>query len=226
MKTLPSETVSRERQLLAHLCKALDDKKAVDLTVIDVTGLSSITNYIVVATGLAETHLRALRIEAEHVLDQQGAKIAGMDRNQQSGWLVLDAYQVMVHMFTAEARSRYALEQLWRDGTKLSIPALLGQPEKPAAVVPVKTAKAKVAKVKAAVKAKPAAKGKTVAKAKPAVKAKPAAKVNTVAKAKTAVKAKVAVKAKPSAAKKAVAKTPVVKKPVAKAKKPAAKKKG
>ena len=116
MKTLPSETVSRERQLLAHLCKALDDKKAVDLTVIDVTGLSSITNYIVVATGLAETHLRALRIEAEHVLDQQGAKIAGMDRNQQSGWLVLDAYQVMVHMFTAEARARYALEQLWREG--------------------------------------------------------------------------------------------------------------
>lgn len=216
MKNSTSETVSRERQLLALVCQGLDDKKAVDLKIIDVVGLSSITNYIVVATGLAETHLRALRIEVEKVLDAQGAKIAGMDRNQQSGWLVVDAYQIMVHLFTAEARKRYAMEQLWRDGREISLKSLLGQPETPVVVEPVPAVK--VAKVKkAAVKTK-----------------KPAAKTKVAAKAKPAAKAKVAVKKTPAVAKKAAAKKPVAKKvaakkPVAKAKaavkKPAAKKK-
>ncbi len=127
-----SQPVSRERQLLALVCKGLDDKKAGDLKVIDVRGLSSITDYIVIATGLAEPHLRAMRIEVEKVLDAAGAQIAGMDKNQQSGWLVVDAYQIMVHLFTAEARSRYGLEQLWRDGKELTLKAALGEEEEPA----------------------------------------------------------------------------------------------
>ncbi|MFT3829968.1 MAG: ribosome silencing factor [Opitutaceae bacterium] len=124
-----SESVSRERQLLALVCKGLDDKKAGDLKVIDVRGLSSITDYIVIATGLAEPHLRAMRIEVEKVLDAAGAKIGGMDKNQQSGWLVVDAYQIMVHLFTTDARSRYGLEQLWRDGKELTLKAALGEEE-------------------------------------------------------------------------------------------------
>jgi hypothetical protein len=65
MMNRTSETVSRERQLLALVCKGMDDKKAEDLRIIDVRGLSSITDYIVIATGLAEPHLRAMRIEVE-----------------------------------------------------------------------------------------------------------------------------------------------------------------
>ena len=212
MKKRTPENVSRERQLLALVCKGLDDKKAVDLKVIDVSSLSSITDYIVVAGGLAETHLRALRIEVERVLDEQGAKIAGMDRNQQSGWLVVDAYQIMVHLFTAEARAKYALEQLWRDGREISVASLLGQPEKPE-VVPVKVAK--VAKAKPVASAKPAAKKKPAAKAKPAAKKKPVAAKKPAAKSAAKKPA-----AKPAAKKPAVKKAAVVK-----AKKPAAKKK-
>jgi len=185
-----SETVSRERQLLALVCKGLDDKKAGDLRIIDVRGLSSITDYIVIATGLAEPHLRAMRIEVEKVLDAEGAKIAGMDKNQSSGWLVVDAYQMMVHLFTAEARTRYGLEQLWRDGRELPLNVVLGleaevpaEPEKPTPV----------AKEKAAAKKKPAAKKKAAPAKKAAVK-KPAAK------------------AKKAPAKKATAKKPVAKK--------------
>jgi ribosome-associated protein len=131
-KSLP-KTVSRERQLLALVCQALDDKKAGDLQVIDVTGLSSITDFLVVATGLAEPHLRAMRIAVEEVLDAQGARISGMDTNQQSGWLVVDAFQMMVHLFTAAAREKYALEQLWRDGRSLSLEEALN-PESPAKI--------------------------------------------------------------------------------------------
>ena len=183
------ETMSRERQLLALVCKGLDDKKAGDLKIIDVRGLSSITDYIIVATGLAEPHLRAMRIEVEKVLDAQGAKIAGMDKNQQSGWLVVDAYQIMVHLFTAEARSRYGLEQLWRDGRELPLNVALGlEAEKPAAA-PAKekvVAKKKPAAKKKAVPAKKAADKKSAAKAKKA----PAKKTQATAAKKPAAKAK------------------------------------
>ncbi len=200
------ETVSRERQLLALVCKGLDDKKAGDLRIIDVRGLSSITDYIVVATGLAEPHLRAMRIEVERVLDAQGAKIAGMDKNQASGWLVVDAYQIMVHLFTAEARSRYGLEQLWRDGRELPLNVALGfQEERPAA---------------AAEKAKPARK-KPAAKKTAAAAKKPAAK-KEIATAKKPAAKKSATKKPAAKDKKAPAKT---KKSPAAAKKPAAKKK-
>lgn len=172
MTKTTSETVSRERQLLALICQGLDDKKAGDLKIIDVRGLSSITDYIVIATGLAEPHLRAMRIEVEKVLDAQGAKIAGMDRNQQSGWLVVDAYQIMIHFFTAEARARYGLEQLWRDGREIPLRVALGlEEEKPAA--PVK-ANAKAPKKKAAPKKKPVAKKPAAAAKKPAPKKSPA----------------------------------------------------
>ncbi len=195
------ETLSRERQLLALVCKGLDDKKAGDLKIIDVRGLSSITDYIVVATGLAEPHLRAMRIEVERVLDAQGAKIAGMDKNQASGWLVVDAYQIMVHLFTAEARSRYGLEQLWRDGRELALNVALGlEPEQPA-VVPVKA--------KVAAKKKPVAKKKAAAKEPVASAKKPATKKQGGAK-------KPAAKTKKAPARKTKAGSP---------KKPAAKKK-
>ena len=132
MKKRPSETVSRERHLLALVCRALDDKKAADLQVLDVRGLSSITDYLVLATGLAEPHLRALRIAVEQVLDQNGLRISSMNTNQASGWLVVDAYQIMVHLFTAGTRAKYALEQLWRDGHVVPVAELLGAPTPPA----------------------------------------------------------------------------------------------
>ena len=169
------ETMSRERQLLALVCKGLDDKKAGDLKIIDVRGLSSITDYIIVATGLAEPHLRAMRIEVEKALDAEGAKIAGMDKNQASGWLVVDAYQIMVHLFTAEARSRFGLEQLWRDGRELPLNVALGLEEE---------APGEPAKEKTAAKKKPAVKKKAVP-AKKAVAKKPVAKAKKVPAKKT-----------------------------------------
>ena len=192
------ETMSRERQLLALVCKGLDDKKAGDLKIIDVRGLSSITDYIVVATGLAEPHLRAMRIEVERVLDAQGAKIAGMDKNQASGWLVVDAYQIMVHLFTAEARSRYGLEQLWRDGRELPLNVVLGLEAEQPAVEPVKT--------KVAAKKKPVAKKKAAAKVSAASAKKPAAKKHGAAKKPAAKTKKAPAKAKKAVAKKSAAK--------------------
>ena len=112
-------------QLLKSVVLALDAKKAEDLRVLDVSKQSSITDYLVLANGNSEPHLRALRIELEKVLDEQKVRILGMDTTRGSGWMVIDAFEVMVHLFTAENRDKYRMELLWKDATNVSIIALL-----------------------------------------------------------------------------------------------------
>ena len=116
---------------------ALEEKKAGDLRVIDITALSSITNYIVIATATSEPHVRALRVELEKALDASKNRIVGVDGSGESGWAVMDAFDVMVHIFTSDTRARYKLEHLWRDGEDVSVPELISgkkQPKKKAAV--------------------------------------------------------------------------------------------
>jgi len=161
--------------LVRQICRALDAKKAEALRVSDVRAHSSITDYIIVATGTADTHLRALRVELEKVLDAAGAQILGMDGQRESGWLVVDAFEVMVHLFLAETRQHYRLEQLWQDAPTLDVDELIEEPKK-AVAKPKPAGKGASAEKKAAIGAskKPATKPKaaTPAKKKAAVSAK------------------------------------------------------
>jgi len=112
-------------KLIKLIVQALDGKKAEDLRVLDVSKLSSITDYLVLATGTSEPHLRALRIELEHVLDEQKARILAVDTTKGSGWTVVDAFEVMVHLFTPENRDKYRMELLWRDAVALPLSKIL-----------------------------------------------------------------------------------------------------
>lgn len=111
--------------LLKSIVQVLDAKKAEDLKVLDVSKQSSITDYLVLANGNSGPHLRALRVELEKVLDDQKARILGMDTGTGSGWTVVDAFEVMVHLFTAENRDKYRMETLWKDATELPLSRLL-----------------------------------------------------------------------------------------------------
>ncbi len=106
-------------RLLQLIVQALDEKKAVDLRVLDVSNHSSITDYLVLATGNSEPHLRALRVELERVLDEQKARILGVDTTKGSGWTVVDAFEIMIHLFTPENRNKYRMELLWKDATEI-----------------------------------------------------------------------------------------------------------
>ncbi len=191
------ETVSvrsTHPELLAQICRALDEKKAEQLQVLRVAAQSSITDYLVIATGTSDPHLRALRVELEKVIDASKTKIIGMDTGMESGWLVIDAFDIMVHILTKENRTKYALERLWKDAEELSVAKILNpnyvEPTPaPAAPKPAKPAKAKSP-------AKPQAK----AKKKPAKKAA-APKIKAKAKSKAPAK-KAAAKAKPAPSKK------------------------
>ena len=115
-----------EALALAKLCcGALDEKKAEDLRVLDVSEQSSITDYLVLATGTSEPHLRALRVELEKVLDAAKVHIVGMEVSPESGWIVVDAFDVMVHLFAPDRRAHYGLENLWKDAKEISVSKLL-----------------------------------------------------------------------------------------------------
>lgn len=144
--------------LVKLCCRALEDKKAGDLRVLDVHEQSSITDYLVVATGTSDPHLRALRVELEKVIDAAGTRILGMDAARESGWLVIDAFDVMFHLFLPDQRQKYGLENLWKDATELPVAKLLAAPKKAGAKK--KTVAKKAATKQAPVKKKPAAKKK------------------------------------------------------------------
>ena len=130
-------------------CRVLDEKKAGDLTVLDVSAQSSITDYLIVATATSIPHLRALRVELEKALDAAHTHIVGMETPEVSGWMVIDAFDIMIHLFLAETRERYGLERLWRDATEIPVSKILaeGKPKpKPArtrATAPAKKRRSK-----------------------------------------------------------------------------------
>lgn len=98
---------------------ALDDKKADDIKVLDVRGKSPITNYFVIATANSEPHLRALAGELERTLKGLGVKSVGRDYNTSSGWVVVDAFDFMAHIFLPEQRGLYGMESLWKDAEEV-----------------------------------------------------------------------------------------------------------
>lgn len=109
---------------LALLCRDLaDNKKAEDLLVMDVKNISSITDYFVIASGSSEPHLRAISEEITETLkDEHGIIPRAQDTNLQTGWLVIDFFDVIVHVMRTDVRKRYDLESLWGDAPQVKPP--------------------------------------------------------------------------------------------------------
>src|SRR5216110_1113264 len=106
---------------LALLCRELaDNKKADDIVVLDVREISSITDYFVIASGTSEPHLRAISDEiVDKLRDEYDVRPRAIDGNLQTAWLVLDYFDVIVHVMRADARNRYDLETLWGDAPRV-----------------------------------------------------------------------------------------------------------
>ena len=89
------------------------DKKAVDVKAYDVRGISGLADAFVVATGTAAPHLKALVAGVQAAMRERGAQAYRTSGDPQSGWVVVDYVDVVVHVFSPEARAYYALERLW-----------------------------------------------------------------------------------------------------------------
>jgi ribosome-associated protein len=102
---------------LAQLCRDFaDNKKAENIAVLDVRKLSSVTDYFVIASGTSEPHLRAIVEEiTSRLRDEHDVRPARTDGSVAGAWVVLDFFDVIVHVMRADVRARYDLEGLWGD---------------------------------------------------------------------------------------------------------------
>ena len=106
---------------LALLCRDLaDNRKAENIVVVDVHTVSSITDYFVIASGSSEPHLRAISDEiTEKLREEHAVQPRVVDGTISGGWLVLDFFDVIVHIMRNDVRERYDLETLWGDAPQV-----------------------------------------------------------------------------------------------------------
>src|SRR3954463_6617541 len=106
---------------LALLCRELaDNRKAEDIVILDVRAISSVTDYFVIASGTSEPHLRAIVDEiTDKLRDDHNVRAKAVDGTLQTAWIVMDFFDVIVHVMRGDVRERYDLESLWGDAPKV-----------------------------------------------------------------------------------------------------------
>ncbi len=106
---------------LAQLCRDFaDNKKAENIAVLDVRKVSSVTDYFVIASGSSEPHLRAIVSEiTDQLRDKYDLRATRVDGATGGAWVVLDFFDVIIHVMRADVREHYDLESLWADAKPL-----------------------------------------------------------------------------------------------------------
>lgn len=109
--------------------EALEDMKAMDIKVLDVRGMTAITDFMVIASGTSDRHVKSL---ARSVLDkarERGARVLGVEGDREGDWVLVDLRDAVVHLMRPEVRDFYNLEKLWTVETPAATPtpAALGR---------------------------------------------------------------------------------------------------
>ena len=103
------------------------DKKALDITALDLRGISTVTDYYLICSGTSEPHLKAIAGEIQDKLKERfSTRPAAVDGFPVSQWVIIDYLSVLVHIFHADKRAYYALEDLWSDAPRLPLPDTAG----------------------------------------------------------------------------------------------------
>ncbi len=113
--------MEQSRKMAKIAYEALSDKKGEDIKVIDISEISVLADYFIIANGTNESQVRAL---VDNVEEQLGK--AGFDAKQREGygsgsWVLLDFNEIIVHVFDKENRLFYNLERIWRDGKEMNL---------------------------------------------------------------------------------------------------------
>ena len=116
------EGIMERKNFLKAVKELLEDKKAEDISVLDVKGLTSLTDYFVIASALSDTHAKALadylEEEIEKRFNERPMNVEGREWNR---WIVLDYGDVIVHIMLPDVRDYYGIDWLWADAKKVEL---------------------------------------------------------------------------------------------------------
>ncbi|MCI5688087.1 MAG: ribosome silencing factor [Emergencia sp.] len=101
--------------------KTLDDKKALDIAVIDIMEKATFADYLVIATGNSERQVNSLVDEVEDQFAKEGLLVKNIEGKQNSGWVLMDFGDIIVNIFTKEMREKYNIEKVWGDCSFLDL---------------------------------------------------------------------------------------------------------
>lgn len=95
---------------------ALEDKKAEDIRIIDISKISTIADYFIIADGSNKSQIQAMADNVSEILGKAGINLRQMEGYQNANWILMDFQDVIIHIFDKENRLFYDLERIWRDG--------------------------------------------------------------------------------------------------------------
>ena len=101
-------------EILKNVVSILDSKKAMDIKALEITDLTAVADYFVIATGTSGTHIRSLADDVDEALSKLGVEPNHIE-GKSTGWILLDYGTVVIHLFTADQRELFNLEHLWSD---------------------------------------------------------------------------------------------------------------
>ena len=113
---------SKETARIAY--DALSDKKGEDIKIIDITGVSVLADYFIIATGNSDSQVNALVDNVEEELHKAGYPLKQREGRANSSWILLDFGDIIVHVFDKENRLFYDLERIWKDGRNITLEEL------------------------------------------------------------------------------------------------------
>ena len=108
-------------EMAKKIAGILDSKKATDLSILEIGKLTSLGDYFVVASAGSTTQVKALADEVDMQLSKAGFEPKRIEGYQSCTWVLMDYYDVMVHIFFEETREFYALDRLWADAPRIDL---------------------------------------------------------------------------------------------------------
>ena len=113
------------KEVALQVTKALDEKKGIDIKLLEIHRISSLADYFIICTGTVNTHVKTLCDNVEYTMEQLGEPMLGREGHRGNTWELLDFGSVVVHVFTDEARKFYDLERLWADAVQVDLKDIL-----------------------------------------------------------------------------------------------------
>lgn len=113
------------KELALAAAKALDSKKAGDLTVLETTDVTTLADYFVICTATSSTQVKALSELCEETMKNLGEEPHHIEGHRGGVWVLLDYSSVVVHIFMPEAREFYNLERLWQDAVEVDLTGIV-----------------------------------------------------------------------------------------------------
>ncbi len=111
----------KDRELLKAIYKALDEKKAENIKIIDISKVSVMTDYFIITNGNNQPQVDALVDAAEEAMINCNVKDVKVEGGKNNGWTLIDAGNMIIHIFTKENRDFYDLERIWSDGNIIEL---------------------------------------------------------------------------------------------------------